>query len=89
MDTIFKIHFEFMNIFIQLYVRIEHNLVVFSRFVHVFLVFLLLLRLELFLKCSYFGPNIEARCSYKIVLINKKECTAVTSNTVGQRGDRR
>ena len=29
-------------------------------------------RLELFLKCSYFGPKTEARCSYKSVLINKK-----------------
>ena len=28
-------------------------------------------RLHLFLKCFYFGPNIDARCSYTIVIIQK------------------
>ena len=37
---------------------------------------------ELFLKCSYFGPKIEARCSYKIVRI-KKACNQV--NTEGKQ----
>ena len=33
-------------------------------------------RLELFLKCSYVGPTIEARCTYIIILITKKACTS-------------
>ena len=37
----------------------------FSRFV---LMSLWWLRLELFLKCSYFQPKTEARCSYKIYI---------------------
>ena len=40
--------------------------------VDLFLLWLWLRRLELFLKCSYVGPKIEARCSYKIVLIKIK-----------------
>ena len=65
--------------FLQLYVIFKHNFVVFSRFV---LNLCVVPRLELFLKCSYFGPKIEARCSYKIVLIKKKRVT----NYIGAHG---
>ena len=41
----------------------------FCRFV---LNLIVLAEAELFLTFSYFGPKIGARCSYKIVLINKK-----------------
>ena len=37
-----------------------------------FLICLWLPRLELFLNFSYFGPTIEAGCSYKMVLIQDK-----------------
>ena len=38
-----------------------------------------LLTLELFLKCSYFGLKIEARCSYTIVIIKKGVFTFIPS----------
>ena len=53
-----------------LFVIIEHNLVVFSRFVlNVFEVVEARTVLKMFF---FFGPIIEARCSYKINLITKK-----------------
>ena len=66
----------------RLFVIIEHNRVVFSRF---FLICLRRPMLELFLTCSYFGPNIEARCSYKIVLIFKKKRVFLFENLSSMR----
>ena len=61
--------------FFQLYVIIEHSLVV---FVDLFLMCLWWSRLEFLIKCSYFGPTLVARCSYNIVLMKKKR---VPTNT--------
>ena len=53
----------------RLFVIIEQNLVLFSRFVVKLFV---IAAARTILKMSYFGPKIEARCSYKIVLLTKK-----------------
>ena len=57
----------------QLNVRVEHNLFVFRRFV---LIVFRWPRLELFLKCPYFGAKIEALCFYETVLFFLKACNA-------------
>ena len=55
----------------HVYVIFEHNFVIFSRFV---LYLLVVAEALIVLICSYFGPKVEAHCSYKIVLIFKKTC---------------
>ena len=61
-------HGFFSSVFFRLFVIIEHNLGVLSTIV---LNLFVVAKARVVLKCSFFGPNIEARCSYKIVLIKK------------------
>ena len=62
-----------------LLVIIEHNMRVFSRFViNVFDVVEARIALKMFF---FFGPKIEARCSYRIVLIKRKACSYLYYNT--------
>ena len=50
----------------RVYVIFEHNVIIFSRFV---LNLLVVAEALIVLICSYFGPKVEADCSYTIVLI--------------------
>ena len=69
----------YFKCFLWLFVIIEH---IWVFWVDLFLICLWLSMFEWFLKCSYFGPKVETRCSYKIVLITKKRVLPVKSVAV-------
>ena len=66
-------HVMFISSVVLYYLWLLNTIWVFS--VDLFLICMWLPRIELLLKCSYFGSTIKARCSYKMFLIKKNRNT--------------